>query len=110
MVYPSSHGGRSWLGPDPKGGGALRTPKLSHRPMYFVGAKGAADFVLGRQGKFFLFDPMCLYSKYSEFRGEFKNGGKAQKRFCSHLAHLWATSDFAPRSEAEGIPRAAGVM
>ena len=21
-----------------------------------------------------LFDPMCLYSKYSEFRGEFKNG------------------------------------
>ena len=28
----------------------------------------------------------------------------------SHLAHLWATSDFAPRSEAEGIPQAAGVM
>ena len=29
---------------------------------------------------------------------------------CSHLAHLWATSDFVPRSEAEGIPQAAGVM
>ena len=29
---------------------------------------------------------------------------------CSHLAHLWATCDFVPRSEAEGIPQAAGVM
>ena len=27
----------------------------------------------------------------------------------SHHAHKWATSDFAPRSEAEGIPEAAGV-
>ena len=27
----------------------------------------------------------------------------------SHLAHKWATSDFAPRSEAEGIPEAVGV-
>ena len=24
---------------------------------------------------------------------------------CSHLAHLWATSDFAPCSEAVGPPR-----
>ena len=78
----SSHKGRSWSGPDPKGGGVgdpppppLRTPKLSHRTMCFVGARGAGDFVLGiRQGEIFLFDPMCLYSKYSEFRGEFKNG------------------------------------
>ena len=23
---------------------------------------------------------------------------------CSHLANLWATCDFAPRSEAEGTP------
>ena len=29
---------------------------------------------------------------------------------CSHLAHLGATSDSAPRSEAVGIPQAAGVM
>ena len=29
---------------------------------------------------------------------------------CSHLAHLWATSDSAPRSEAVGTPQAAGVM
>ena len=29
---------------------------------------------------------------------------------CSLLAHLWATSDFAPRSERTGTPRAAGVM
>ena len=27
----------------------------------------------------------------------------------SHLAHKWATSNFAPRSEAEGTPEAAGV-
>ena len=27
----------------------------------------------------------------------------------SHLAHLWATSDSAPRSEAVGTPQAAGV-
>ena len=26
------------------------------------------------------------------------------------LPHLWATSDFAPRFEAVGIPEAAGVM
>ena len=29
---------------------------------------------------------------------------------CSHLAHLWATSDYAPRFEAVGTPHAAGVM
>ena len=29
---------------------------------------------------------------------------------CSHLAQLWATSDFVPRSEAEGSPQAVGVM
>ena len=29
---------------------------------------------------------------------------------CSHLAHLGATSDSAPRSEAVGIPEAARVM
>ena len=29
---------------------------------------------------------------------------------CSHLAHLWATTDSAPRSEAVGTPQAAGVM
>ena len=74
----SHHRGRSRSGPDPKGGGgggALRTPKLLQGTMCFVGAKGAGDFVLGiRQGEIFLFDPMCLCSKYSEFRGEFKNG------------------------------------
>ena len=29
---------------------------------------------------------------------------------CSHLAHLWATSDSATRSEAVGTPQAAAVM
>ena len=28
----------------------------------------------------------------------------------SHLAHLWATSDSAPRFEAVETPKAAGVM
>ena len=66
--------------PTPKGGGGghppptLRTPKLSHGTVCFVGAGGAADFVSGiRRGGIFLFHPMCLYSKYSEFCGEFKN-------------------------------------
>ena len=76
----TKHGGRSRSGPDPKRGGGggdppLRTPKLSYGTMCFVGARGAGAFVLGiGQGEIFLFDPMCLYSKYSEFRGEFKNG------------------------------------
>ena len=38
-------------------------------------------------------------------------GAPAQRRpmgLCSHLAHLWATSDSAPRSEALGTPQAAG--
>ena len=29
---------------------------------------------------------------------------------CSQPAHLWATSDSAPRFEAVGTPQAAGVM
>ena len=29
---------------------------------------------------------------------------------CSHHAHKWATSNFVSRSEAEGLPEAAGVM
>ena len=29
---------------------------------------------------------------------------------CSHLAHLWATSDSAPPCEAMGFPHAAGDM
>ena len=29
---------------------------------------------------------------------------------CSHLAHLWALSDFIPRFEALGSPQMAGVM
>ena len=29
---------------------------------------------------------------------------------CSHLAHLWATSDFVPCFEVVGTPQAAGVM
>ena len=54
------------------GGGALQTPKWLYGTMGFV---GAGDFVLGiRQGEIFLFDLMCLHSKYSEFCGQFKHG------------------------------------
>ena len=106
---PPPTGGAPGRDPTPKEGGGTpppsTDPKLSHGTMCFV---GAGDFVLGiRQGEFFLFDPMCLYSKYSKFCGEFKNGQRAQ---CSHLAHLWATFDFVLRFEAEGLPEAAGVM
>ena len=37
-------------------------------------------------------------------------GPTRREGLCSHLAHLWATADFAPRSEAVGIPQAARVM
>ena len=38
------------------------------------------------------------------------SGPPYEARSCSHPAHLWATSDFDPRSEALGSPQAAGVM
>ena len=37
-------------------------------------------------------------------------GSRRRQALCSHLAHLWATSDLAPRSKAVGIPELAGVM
>ena len=37
-------------------------------------------------------------------------GPPRQQELCSHLAHLWATCDSTPRSEAVGTPQAAGVM
>ena len=36
-------------------------------------------------------------------------GSPRRQGLSSHLAHKWATYDSAPRSEAEGIPEAAGV-
>ena len=36
-------------------------------------------------------------------------GSSRRQGLRSHLAHKWATSDSAPRSEAEGILKAAGV-
>ena len=69
-----------------RGAGALWTPKLSHGTVRFVGAKGAGDFVLGIQPReFFWLDPMCLYSKYSEFRGAFKNLEKHKKGYVATL-------------------------
>ena len=37
-------------------------------------------------------------------------GSPRRQGLCSHLAHLWATSDFAPRSGAVGTPQAVGVI
>ena len=39
-----------------------------------------------------------------------RRGSPRRQGLCSHLAHKRATSDSAPRSQAEGIPQAAGVM
>ena len=36
-------------------------------------------------------------------------GSPRRQGLRSHVAHKWATPDSAPRSEAEGIPEAAGV-
>ena len=33
-----------------------------------------------------------------------RRGPPWRQGLCSHLAHLWATSDYAPRSEAAGGP------
>ena len=33
-----------------------------------------------------------------------RSGPPRRQGLCSHLAHLWATSDFAPRYEAVGTP------
>ena len=38
-----------------------------------------------------------------------RKGSPRRQGLRSHLAHKWATSDSAPRSEAEGIPEAEGV-
>ena len=37
-------------------------------------------------------------------------GPPRRQGLCSDPAHLWATSDSAPRSEAVGTPQAVGVM
>ena len=38
-----------------------------------------------------------------------RRGSPRRQGLRSHLADKWATSDFAPRSEAVGIPEAVGV-
>ena len=37
-------------------------------------------------------------------------GAARRHKLCSHPAHLWATSNFVPHSEALGNPHEAGVM
>ena len=39
-----------------------------------------------------------------------QRGSPRRQGLYSHLAHLWANSDCAPRFEAVGIPEAAAVM
>ena len=48
MFYYLGHGGCSWSGPNPKGGGGRSTdPEWLHGTMCFVGTRGTGDFVLG---------------------------------------------------------------
>ena len=65
-------------GPDHKGGGdppPSTDPTFVARNNLLCQRQRRRRFCFSiRQGEIFLFDPMCLYSKYSEFRGEFKNG------------------------------------
>ena len=73
------HGGQSWSGPDPKGGGGApppsTDPKIVARNSVLCRRRRRRIFCFRHTaGGIFLFDPMCLYSKYSEFCGEFKNG------------------------------------
>ena len=37
-----------------------------------------------------------------------RRGTPRRQGLCSRRAHLWATSDFVPRSKASGIPQAVG--
>ena len=38
-----------------------------------------------------------------------RRGSPRRQGLRSHLAHKWATSDFVPTSQAEGIPEVVGV-
>ena len=63
--------------PTPRGGTPPppQTPKRLHRTMGFMGAAGTGDFVLVLwQRVNFCFHRMCLYSKCSDFEGDFKYG------------------------------------
>ena len=110
----SDHGGRSWSGPDPKkGGGGLYGPRdcyteqcaLSEPPRGSVSAPGA------RQAYFLSRAPPDLVGHLCFCPPALKRWGPPRRPgLCSHLAHLWATSDAAPRSEAVGSTQAVGVM
>ena len=131
------HGGRSWWGSNPKGGGggAPQTPKLSHGTMCFVGARGAGDFLLGiRQGDFFC-STLCVSTQNTQNFVENskmakkhnvatlptswpllilspslkRRGSPRRQGLCSHLAHKWATSDSAPRSASSGSSALSGT-
>ena len=52
-----------------------------------------------------IWGPLLSYSPALKRRGSPRRQG-----LCSHLADLWATSELVPRSEAEGLPKTAGVM
>ena len=69
-----------------------------------MGAKGAK----GAQGGYVATLPTCgpLLILPPALR---QQGSRRRQGLCSHLAHLWATFDSSPRSEAEGILQAAGV-
>ena len=108
------HGGWPWPGPDPKGGGGAPPPSTDPKIV-------ARNSVLCRHqrrrifcsrhtvgGNFFV-PPHVSILKILRILWGIQKWLKSTKRLCSHLAHFWATSDSAPRSEGEGLPETAGV-
>ena len=72
-------GGDPGQDPTPKGRGGVLPPSTDPKMVVqnngFCGRQRRRRFVLGiRQGEIFLSNLMCLYSKYSKFCGELKNG------------------------------------
>ena len=54
---------------------------------------------------------MAICGPFLIFAPTLKRWGPPKREgFCSQFAHLWATSDFVPRSQALGIRETAGVM
>ena len=70
LCLPGGWGGALPEDPTPSGGG-LYGPQTGCTDQWVFWAPE----ILGiQQGQIFLFDPMRLYSKYSEFCGDFENG------------------------------------
>ena len=102
--------------PTPKGGGGgapppSTDPKIVARNNVLCRRRRRRRFCFRHTagGNFFV-RPHVSILKILRILRRIQKWPKSTKRLCSHLAHLWATPDSAPRSEAEGLPETAGVM